>query len=215
MQEHKSWRTAPPPVSEDMLRHQYCADVVIIGAGHAGTCAARAASEVKGTSVIVLEQQEEDDMRFFGGGEIGHINSKWQAERGMPYIDPLEFANDWQLRSNNRSNYQLIKKFAEKSGAAFDWLIEPITEEEKQSIYMKHQKGNENWPGSVNGIKTWRGAVTFGPQWLSNVMKLNIQIAVDNGAQFMYGMTAYQLVKEGDRVTGVIAEDTRGIIANL
>ena len=210
MEGKKSWRTAPPPIPEEKIKHRYAADVVIVGAGHAGTCAARAASEVPGTSVIVLEQQDADDMRFFGGGEIGVVNSKWQAARGMEPIDPLEFANDWQLRSNNRSNYRLIKTFAEKSGAAFDWLIEPLSEEEKNSIYMKHQAGNENWPGSLNGIKTWRGAVTFGPLWLSTVMKMNIQIAVDHGTRFMYGMTACQLTKDGGRVTGVIAENDDG-----
>ena len=57
------------PIPEEKIKHRYAADVVIVGAGHAGTCAARAASEVPETSVIVLEQQDVDDIRFFGGGE--------------------------------------------------------------------------------------------------------------------------------------------------
>ena len=43
-----------PPIPEEKIKHRYAADVVIVGAGHAGTCAARAASEVPETSVIVL-----------------------------------------------------------------------------------------------------------------------------------------------------------------
>ena len=87
-------------------------DVLIIGAGHAGTCAARAASEVKGTRVTVLEQQKRDGQVILGVGEVGHINSRWQKEQGVPPVDVDEFVNDWKNRTNNRSNYRLIRKYA-------------------------------------------------------------------------------------------------------
>ena len=51
--------TPPPPVPEDMLAQHMETDVVIIGAGHAGTCATRAAAE-NGASVIVIEQQSDE-----------------------------------------------------------------------------------------------------------------------------------------------------------
>lgn len=47
-------------VSHKEITDKIETDVVIIGAGHAGTCAARAASEMGGTRVIVVEQQERD-----------------------------------------------------------------------------------------------------------------------------------------------------------
>lgn len=52
-------------------------DVLVIGAGQAGTCAARAASEVTGIRVAVLEQQERNRQMILGVGEVGHINSRW------------------------------------------------------------------------------------------------------------------------------------------
>ena len=79
------WQTAPESFSEEEVRRTVRADVVIIGAGHAGTCAARAAAEA-GASVIVLEQQPEGRQRILGIGEIGHINSRWQAAHGVAPI---------------------------------------------------------------------------------------------------------------------------------
>ena len=47
-----SWTQPPDPIPEKSIARQEQADMVIIGAGHAGTCAARAAAEA-GASVIV------------------------------------------------------------------------------------------------------------------------------------------------------------------
>lgn len=209
MSEKSSWRIAPPPIPDSEITEVYTADVVIVGSGHAGTCAARAAAEA-GASVIVLEQQEEDDMRFYSGGEVGHINSKFLAGRGVEPVDVAEFCNDWQLRSNNRSNYRLIRRFAENSGDAFDWLIEPLTQEQRDKIYLKFSTGNEKWKGSLNGIKTWFGSVMVGGPVLADLMRANMQIAKDKGARFLHEMAACQLTKENGRVTGVIVENEDG-----
>ena len=40
-----SWTQPPDPIPEKSIARQEQADMVIIGAGHAGTCAARAAAE--------------------------------------------------------------------------------------------------------------------------------------------------------------------------
>ena len=53
-----AWQTSPENISEEQVLQTVRADVVVVGAGHAGTCAARAAAEA-GASVIVLEQQSE------------------------------------------------------------------------------------------------------------------------------------------------------------
>jgi len=52
----EKWAVKPETLSPDQAEMIYEADIVVIGAGHAGTCAARAAAEA-GARVIVLEQQ--------------------------------------------------------------------------------------------------------------------------------------------------------------
>ena len=79
---NETWAIKPQTISPDAVSETYDSDIVIIGAGHAGTCAARAAAEA-GVSVIVLEQQERETQWVLGIGEIGHINSRWQKEHGI------------------------------------------------------------------------------------------------------------------------------------
>ena len=57
MKEIPQWAIPMDPVPEAQIVKTYSADVVILGAGHAGTAAARAAAEA-GAKVLVVEQQQ-------------------------------------------------------------------------------------------------------------------------------------------------------------
>ena len=140
-----AWQTSPENISEEQVLQTVRADVVVVGAGHAGTCAARAAAEA-GASVIVLEQQSEGRQRILGIGEIGHINSRWQAAHGVAPVDVDEFVNDWQLRTGNRSNVRLIRRYAEHCGDCFDWFLEPLTPEEREQIHPMLTPPSPNMP---------------------------------------------------------------------
>ena len=134
-QEKRNWREVPAPVAQAAIRQTIETDVLIIGAGQAGICAARAAAEA-GARVCVLEKQKQEKKIVLGNGEIGHINSKWQEEHGVPKVDIATFVNDWQTRTNNRSNYRLIRTYAEKCGECFDWVIEPLDAEQLSLIHI-------------------------------------------------------------------------------
>lgn len=89
---NEAWAVKPESISMAQVREIYEADVVVIGAGHAGTCTARAAAEA-GARVVVLEQQEREKQWVLGIGEIGHINSRWQKEHGIAEVDVDTFVN--------------------------------------------------------------------------------------------------------------------------
>jgi succinate dehydrogenase/fumarate reductase flavoprotein subunit len=203
------WAQKPEDIPAEQISGYEHADIVIIGAGHAGTCAARAAAE-SGASVIVLEQQSQEKQWVLGIGEIGHINSKWQAQRGVPRVDIDAFVNDWQLRTGNRSNYRLIRKYAENCGACFDWFIEPLTGTEQDSIHAVLTPISEHFPQSINGFRAWSGTANMGVKLQDKALKGNQNIAVKHGARFIFEMTACQLQKDCSRVTGVIAVDKEG-----
>ena len=200
-----SWTRPPEPIPESEITRHERADVVIIGAGHAGTCAARSAAEA-GASVIVLEQQSEEKQWILGIGEIGHINSQWQARHGVPPVDVDEFVNDWQLRTNNRSNVRLIRTYAEKCGACFDWFIEPLTREEQDSIHPTMTPPSPNFPHSLNGLKAWPGTPKMGIALQDKAVKGNQRLAKERGARFFFGTRACQLTKDNGRVTGVVGQ---------
>ena len=58
METKKSWRTPPAPIPDSEIAREYSADVIVVGLGHAGTPAVRAAAEA-GASVIAIEKMEE------------------------------------------------------------------------------------------------------------------------------------------------------------
>lgn len=191
------------------------ADVVIIGAGHAGTCAARAASEVEGTRVVVIEQQSREKQFILGVGEIGHINSRWQKGQGIDPVDVDEFVNDWQMRTNNRSDYRLIRTYAENSGDCFDWFIEPLSDEEKRQIYPRLAKPSPHMPHTLNGIHAYAGTAMMGARLQNLAVKKNQEIAEKNGAVFLFETKAEELLKDSRRVTGVIARDAKGKLIRI
>lgn len=199
------WAQSPAPIPEAEIMSREQADVVIIGAGHAGTCAARAAAEA-GASVIVLEQQPEDTQWILGVGEIGHINSQWQADHGVPSVDVDEFVNDWQLRTNNRSNVRLVRTYAERCGYCFDWFIAPLTQEERDGIHPMLTPPSPNFPKTLNGLRAWPGTPRMGTALQNKAVKGNQQLAREHGARFFFGSKACQLTRDGSRITGVIGQ---------
>lgn len=197
------WAQPPEPIpDEKIVRHEQ-ADVIIIGAGHAGTCAARASAEA-GASVIVLEQQGEEKQWVLGIGEIGHINSKWQDKHGVPPVEVDEFVNDWQLRTGNRSNVRLIRTYAQQCGDCFDWFLEPLSQEERDHIHPMLIPPSPNFPKSLNGLKAWPGTPNMGVALQNKAVKGNQRLARERGARFFFGTKACQLTKAAGCVTGVI-----------
>ena len=73
-----SWMKNSNKIEPDNIQDVMHADIVIIGAWQAGTCAARAASEFQDLKTVVIEQQSQDNQFILGVGEVGHINSQWQ-----------------------------------------------------------------------------------------------------------------------------------------
>ncbi len=204
-----AWRIPPAPIPPEQITKTYDADVVVVGVAHAGTAAVRAAAEA-GAKVIAIDKQKEKIFHAVGN-DLGHINSKFLASRGIPHVDEIEFLNDWQVRSNNRSNPKLVMQFAKTSGEAFDWMIEPLSQEQKDAIVVTHWPGNKNFTGDISGFKFWPGCAEFpGIASLSKTAKLNHEIAKQHGAEFLWETTGEQLVKTGNRVTGVIAKDKEG-----
>ena len=209
------WLGEEPEISEADITETLSAKVVVCGAGHSGIACARKAAE-EGLSVIVIEKQAEDSFMVIGN-DIGHLNSKWQTETvGMPSYDASEFINDFQIYCAGRANWGLVSKYAHRSGEAFDWYIDTLTEDEKANEITPL-----NWP-PVDGYKhkrgyfgSYLGTANFDSKpnlRLQDVAKKSIEAAKNNGAEFLFSHTAVRLVhsKDNREVTGVIAQTDEG-----
>lgn len=217
-----SWRTAPDPITDDQIDREYTYDFVVIGAGHAGTNCARALAEA-GRSVCLVEKQDED-LYYTLGCDIGHINSAFLKSHGVPEVDPVEFFNDWMLKTQNIANPDLIMQFAKRSGEAVDAFINVFNEEQKSRFVVSHWGGAEypNFPHEVSGQKFWFGAAMLRTGWqgdysgddlflFTDAYRVQFEYIRSKGGVIDFAMPAQQLIKNEDgRITGVICDDEYG-----
>ena len=213
------WLGAEPEIAESDIAETLEADIAVLGAGHAGTACARKAAE-GGAKVIVLESQAED-MFMVKGNDIGHINSKWQTERwGVPEYSPADFISEYQICCANRAQPTLVSQFANRSGEAFDWLIETLSEEEVAGILCLNWPVPEGYNYKKGLFHSYVGTPNFGgvastAQPLVNLQETVLrsqQVARDNGAEFIFDAKGVKLVHSEDNteVTGIICQKGDG-----
>lgn len=202
------WFKPAEPVSDADISGTFEADVVILGAGHAGTCAARAAAEA-GASVLVIEAQDEEIFTV-NGNELGSINNKLACERGVPTYNPEDFLREVERRTIGRCNADIIRAFANRSGEHVDWFMEPLSQDFLDSIDTFCAEMPANYPGENNGIRVFLGCNSFfggGDYTMTNAIKANQELAKQAGAEFHFGMYGDQPVMESGACKGLVAHD--------
>lgn len=220
-----SWRTVPDPIPENQITSTYEADVAIIGLGYAGLAAYRTLAEA-GSSVIVAEAMERNKW-WTVGHDIASINSHFGQEHGIPEIDPIEFVNNFQMQTQNRSNVYFTIQFAKHSGETLDWFLAPVREEIKNKVrftyfpdnpYTIHQLNNglRFYSGTVQwweDCQEGRGMVNNGPGLeVKNLSWDNLAYIEANfpSAKVLFGTKGCQLISEEGRITGFIAKNSHG-----
>lgn len=211
-----TWRTPPEPIPAGQIKESFDSDIVVVGLGHSGTSALRAAAE-EGVGVIGIEYMPEDRFLTFGR-DIGHINSEFLASRGVPKVDYIEFFNEWMRRSGNRANPPLVMKFTRNGGESFDWYTDSYGISGMSSdVRVAFWPTGKRFDGELSGYKFWPGTAQFpeerglkGTPTLTDLARSNQAKARGLGARLFFGIEAMQLVKDGARVAGVIGRDKDG-----
>ena len=111
-------------------------------------------------------------------------------------MDVDEFVNDWQLRNNNRTNYRLIRTYAENCGKALDWMIEVLDEDEKEQIHMMLEHPSEHMPETLNGIHAYPGTAIMPVQVQNSMLKKTHAFIEKNGGKILFGTKAVKLLTE-------------------
>ncbi len=194
--ESADWRTAPEDPAE--VVEEYDCDVLVIGLGHAGSCALRAAAEA-GAKVAAFEKAEEGGRIIMGGGQIGHINSEFLKGRGVPEVDVVEFMNDWQVRSNNRSNPGLVMNYANNCGPCFDWLFDQVDADALASTQIRcYEDGvTDVFKKELSGLKSWIGTAMTG-DYINAALDHCVEVAEQAGGRIFWATTGYKLVQDAD-----------------
>lgn len=97
-------------------------DVVVVGAGFAGMCAALEAAEKGAKTVLIEKMNRPDGATVYSSGWIAAVGSRFQ--KNHPEDSKKAFFDDMMRLSHYRSDPELIKVYAEESGDGIDWLAD-------------------------------------------------------------------------------------------
>lgn len=167
-------------------------DVVVIGAGGAGMTAAIAAKEA-GANVVVLEK-----MPYVGGNTLkatGGMNAaETSVQKKLNIEDSVQtFIDDTMKGGKNINDETLVRKMAEGSAAAIDWL---------ETIGAPLPEVSFSGGATNKRIHRPEGGKAVGP-YLAEKLHLKLEALQ---IPLYLDTEATELIMEGNAVTGVIAK---------
>ena len=211
------WREKP--AEPDVFENEESADVIVIGAGLSGICAARRSLEL-GNSTIIIENDANYDIHGFQCATVNSDLFRRSVEKeGLNWddwkIDETDFVRNYMNMHNNRTNIDIVKLWTANSGAAFDWYEELMPEQGtdgnydyRSMIYFPRPEGYDMTQKDYK-YKTYIGTVDFTYQSFAQAGRNQVDWIVENGGEFHYNERAYMLTNDGSgRVTGVITKVT-------
>lgn len=209
--ETASWET-PPVIPESEIKHTVTADVVVVGGGMAGTCAALAAAE-EGARVVLLEKSETFNFRGF---ELGAVGSKLQKSIGNN-INREEVIHEIMRWGGYKADQKVVSLWADHSGKVVDWIVDMAKsvgiEAKPAPVEDQHIPGAlfKDWATHSVDLIPNQEALAMKPKLhfpsqmaLRYVLAKNIE---KRGIDVRFKMPAAQLIRKDkkSRVEGVIA----------
>jgi fumarate reductase flavoprotein subunit len=194
---------APDPFPSREIKRKIDAEVVVVGAGLAGLCAAISAAEA-GAKTIVLEKTGTIQAR---GHDNAFIGSRLQEKLGIK-IDKDEIILNLMKYGANKPDQRLIRMWAEGSGKTADWLMD-MTDAAGLEVIINHHPP----PPAFNNAKEYypQYSVTHHFHNELPVARCLLDNALKKGVVLYYKTSAKQLLrKRNDRVTGLIAQNGDG-----
>jgi succinate dehydrogenase/fumarate reductase flavoprotein subunit len=221
----EDWLGTMPEIAEADISETVDVDVVILGAGHAGTQAALAAAQ-EGATVAVIEKQPEATYSYFGD-DICSYNSQFMIEKGFGPYNTAEIISEYTRRALGRCQPAILKLFVENSGEMMDNMVSlvPSTSDlldidngraiiqiaygkDKGSDYPVEQSGYKAWATTLQTIGTTNPTEVVPGRQLSRLTEIEtyvMQEAIKLGATWYWEHSAEALVMDEDTVVGAYA----------
>jgi succinate dehydrogenase/fumarate reductase flavoprotein subunit len=213
-----TWLPAEPTIADADVEAEESADIVIIGAGLAGTCAARSATE-EGASVIIIDKADGPQFR---SGDIavidGEINKTWNRTGAFDKNIIVEHELDEQGYFPKRAIYST---WANNCGKVFDWFIgghdnvyicpdslSDIPDSAVEAfVYPGYYPAPKLYDWKTEQHPYFPCTLYCGPN-IGVFGMANWEKAEAAGARGFWGYFAVKLIKDGDKVTGVYARNS-------
>lgn len=189
-------------------------DVVVVGFGGAGACAALEA-RANGASVLLIDRFGGGGTTKYSGGVIYAGNTRFQREAG--FDDTVEDMLDYlKLEVGNVVKPETLRRYCETSAANVDWLIEHGVKYSGEAYLDKityppegkflYYSGNEKSPAFAEKAKPApRGHRAVGPGFggAHYIAALRKALAREKVDMMMHARVSRLVVDANDRVLGV------------
>ena len=197
-----SFDTPPAPVADSDIVETKTADVVVLGAGISGLCAALAANE-GGASVIQLEKRETFTAHGMWNGVIG---SRLHEQEGIELNKEL-IVNEIMRFSAFRNDQKLVMVWAKESGRVMNKILDMADEHE---IAYRIDTAIKSW----DSYQEFPMALQFFPQMQMTLVGMLEEEVVAKGVEILYETPASYLIKdeESGKISGVVAQGANGYI---
>lgn len=177
-------------------------DVLIIGAGACGLCAAIQAHD-KGLSVAILEKNDRPGGNSaLSTGSVPAAGSRFQKEAGIE-DDPETYFRDLMGIAGETEAEGLVRRMTQVSAETVEWLIDEVGCRMELVTAYKHIGHSTN---RLHAPKSRRGQ-DFVDDLLAAVEKRDIPLAVGNSAR--------SLIVENGRVCGAMIDTGDGELVEM
>ena len=203
-----SWLGSAPEIAESDITETIDTEVVVVGCRTGGLPAVISAAE-NGAKVLGIEQMSSIATPR---EDLGAINSRYQlaAFEEFPQfeIDKMEAMEDIVRYANGFVSYDLIKLWADESGAMIDWIADIVERNGEFKMWFEGSIGTEN-----TGARDKAWATGHSPEKLTDDEAVTFgtclrDYAIELGAEFRYDTMLVKCEQNSDgRVTGVICQD--------
>lgn len=203
-----SWLGSAPEIAESDITETIDTEVVVVGCRTGGLPAVISAAE-NGAKVLGIEQMSSIATPR---EDLGAINSRYQlaAFEEFPQfeIDKMEAMEDIVRYANGFVNYDLIKLWADESGAMIDWIADIVERNGEFKMWFEGSIGTEN-----TGARDKAWATGHSPEKLTDDEAVTFgtclrDYAIELGVEFRYDTMLVKCEQNSDgRVTGVICQD--------
>lgn len=213
-----SFEIPPEAISDDQITETVESEIVIVGCGMAGMCAAASCAE-NGLGVTLITASDGPVSR---GGSNNGVYSTVMEEMGLPRMDPTWFYRMQYAANGGNFKPELWYKFYNNSEEAINWIIQIAakagikTTIESGPVY---KEGDPMYtPAAAHAFyvddEELQGGIGGGEPYIAEEMARYIQ--EDLGVDVRFGVHAEMLVRGGTpngkegRVDAVIATDADG-----
>ena len=207
--ESTDWLGQEPEIADSDIAEIVETEVLVVGAGHAGSFAAATAAEL-GAKTLLIEKFGHD-MASGIRDTLAAVNSKQQIEANdnPDMWDVGRYIRNW---SQGYADPKLVRAFLENSGETMDWYTEVL---KQGGMDFRFEVDDHTKPNNYVSYDVGH-SVQYGEEYYDQLtMDKVLDYATAKGLEVRYETTMVKLVKTGERVTGIIAKRADGAYVRI